>query len=105
MQPNQPPTLMGFIVPTLAIFAIFYFLVIRPQQKQMSEHKKMLEGLKKGDRVLTSGGVYGTVVSLRGPDVELKVADNVKLLVARSAISQMANPTAELSSASEAQEG
>ncbi|MFA5139476.1 MAG: preprotein translocase subunit YajC [Elusimicrobiota bacterium] len=87
---------MGFFVPTIAIFLIFYFLVIRPQQKQMSEHKKMLEALKKGDRVLTSGGVYGTVVSLRGPDVELKVAENVKLLVARSAISQLANPSAEL---------
>jgi preprotein translocase subunit YajC len=98
---------MGFFVPTIAIYAIFYFLVIRPQQKQVSEHKKMLEALKKGDRVLTSGGVYGTVVSLRGPDVELKVADNVKLLVARSAITQLANPSAELApgAAAGAQEG
>ena len=98
---------MGFFIPTIAIFLIFYFLVIRPQQKQQSEHKKMQEGLKKGDRVLTSGGVYGTVVSLRGPDVELKVAENVKLLVARSAISQLANPSAELaqSGATDGQQG
>lgn len=90
MEAAQPSPLAGFI-PIIAIFLIFFFLVIRPQQKQMREHRKMLENLKKGDRVLTNGGLYGTVVSLRGPDVELAIADKVKVLVTRSAISRLAN--------------
>ncbi len=88
----QPSPLTGFI-PIIAIFAIFYFLVIRPQQKQTSEHKKMLGAIKKGDRVLTTGGVYGTVVNLRGPDLDLKIADEVKVLVTRASVSRLANKT------------
>ena len=80
----QPSSLAGFI-PIIAIFAIFYFLVIRPQQKQTAEHKKMLGSLKKGDRVLTTGGLYGTVVNLKAavrcryrvPLAVLAVADEV----------------------------
>lgn len=88
----QPSPLAGFI-PIIAIFLIFFFLVIRPQQKQMREHRKMLENLKKGDRVLTNGGLYGTVTGFRGPDVELAIAEKVKVLVARSSISRLANPS------------
>ena len=84
----SPSPLAGFI-PIIAIFLIFYFLVIRPQQKQASEQKKLLAGLKKGDRVLTSGGIYGTVAALKGPDLDLKIADNVKVMVARSSISRL----------------
>ena len=84
----SPSPIAGFI-PIIAIFLIFYFLVIRPQQKQASEHKKVLEGLKKGDRILTSGGIYGTVVALKGPDLDLKIADNVKVMVARSSVSRL----------------
>lgn len=88
----QPSPIAGFI-PIIAIFAIFYFLVIRPQQKQASAHKKMLAALKKGDRVLTTGGVYGTVVNLKGSDLDLKIADEVKVLVTRAAVSRLANKT------------
>ena len=75
----------------IAIFAIFYFLVIRPQQKQMSDHKKLLEALKSGDRILTSGGLYGTITALRGPDLEIKIAPDVKILIARSAVAKIVN--------------
>lgn len=98
MNPSQPSALVSFM-PLIAIFAVFYFLVIRPQQKQMKEHQKMLDALKKGDRVLTNGGLYGTVVALHGPDLELKIADNVKVRVARSAVSKLA-ASPELASAS-----
>lgn len=76
------------MIPIAAIFLIFYFLVIRPQQKQAKEHQKMLEDLRKGDRVLTGGGLYGTIVGFRGADLEVKIADNVKVLLARSAVSR-----------------
>ena len=90
MSPAQPNPIMS-LLPIVAIFLIFYFLIIRPQQKQQKEHQKMLDALNKGDRVLTSGGVYGVIVGFRGSDVELKVADNVKVLVQRSAISRLAS--------------
>ncbi|MBI4386723.1 MAG: preprotein translocase subunit YajC [Elusimicrobia bacterium] len=90
MQPAPNP-LLSFL-PIAAIFLIFYLLVIRPQQRQTKEHQKMLEALKKGDRVLTSGGLYGTVAGFRGTDVELKISENTKVLVARSAISRVLAP-------------
>ena len=82
---NNPNFLMN-LVPMAAIFVIFYFLLIRPQQKQAQDHKKMLEELKKGDRVLTSGGLYGVIAGFRGTDVELKLSENVKVLVTRASI-------------------
>ena len=69
-----------------AIFAIFYFLLIRPQQKQKKERERMLASVKKGDRVVTASGMHGTVVGLNEHTVILKVADQVKLEFDRSAI-------------------
>ena len=102
--PPQASPLMG-MVPIIAVFAIFYLLIIRPQQKQVKEHEKMLEGLKNGDRVLTGGGMYGTVSALRGVDVEVKIADKVTVLVARSTITRLANPPAAPSETESAQRG
>lgn len=87
MQP-QPNPLMSMI-PIAAIFLIFYVLLIRPQQKQQKEHEAMLEGLKKGDKILTTGGLYGTIVGLKGNDLEVRFSENVKLIVARSAVSKL----------------
>jgi preprotein translocase subunit YajC len=78
--------LMSFL-PFLLIIAIFYFLIIRPQSKKRKETEKMLSALKKGDRVVTIGGVHGTIQSVRDTTVILKVDDNVKLEFLRSAIS------------------
>lgn len=97
MGAEQPSAFASF-VPIIAIFLIFYFLVIRPQQKQMKDHKKMLEALKKGDRILTSGGIYATITGVLGPDLDVKIADNVKVRIARSAVSRLANPAHELAS-------
>jgi preprotein translocase subunit YajC len=73
----------------LPIFLIIYLLIIRPQQKRQKDLEKMLKALKKGDKVLTSGGMYGTVVGLDDAKTVLKVADDVKLEFARSAIVQV----------------
>src|SRR5579872_3905966 len=83
----QPPAnpLLNFM-PMIVICGILYMLVIRPQQRQAKEHRKMVDRLKNGDRVLTQGGIYGTVVSLKGAVVQVKIADNVKVEVSRSAI-------------------
>ena len=74
------------ILPISAIFLVFYFLVIAPANKQRKKTAEMLSALKKGDRVLTSGGIYGTIQSVEAEVVYLKIAENVKVKVARSAI-------------------
>ena len=74
------------ILPIAAIFLVFYFLVIAPANKQKRKTQEMLNSLKKGDRVVTSGGIYGTVQGVEPEVVYLKIADNVKVKVARSAI-------------------
>ena len=74
------------ILPIAAIFLVFYFLVIGPANKQKRKTQEMLSSLKKGDRVVTSGGIYGTVQGVEADVVYLRIADNVKVKVARSAI-------------------
>jgi preprotein translocase subunit YajC len=84
------PSMFQSIFPLIIIFAIFYFLLIRPQQKKAKEHKAMLENLKKGDRVVTSGGIYGTIHSLTANTVTLIISENVKIKVGRGYISEIA---------------
>ena len=75
------------LMPIILIFVIFYFLLIRPQKKQQEEHKKMVSSLKKNDEVVTSGGMHGTIVNVKDNTVTLRVDDNVRIEVQRSAIS------------------
>lgn len=79
--------LFQFLILFGPLFLIWYFLVILPQQRQRRKVKDMIANLKTGDRVLTSGGLYGTVVGFRDSVVQLQVANQVKVDVARSAIS------------------
>ncbi|HEV7237631.1 MAG TPA: preprotein translocase subunit YajC [Thermoanaerobaculia bacterium] len=74
-------------MPIIAIGLVFYFLVIAPANKQRKKQQEMLGQLKKGDRVLTTGGIYGTIQGVEPEHVTLKIAENVKVKVARSAIS------------------
>lgn len=71
------------IVPFILIFAIMYFLVIRPQQKKAKDHRELLGKLKKNDEVMTSGGIYGKVIDLKETVVTIEVAPNVRIRVAR----------------------
>jgi preprotein translocase subunit YajC len=77
-------------IPTLVMFgsiiAIFYFMILRPQQKRQKERQKLLDSMKKGDKVVTSGGMHGTIVGLEDKVALLQVADNVKIKVERSSI-------------------
>ena len=80
--------LMSFL-PFIAIIAIFYFLIIRPQSKKRKDTEKMLSTLRKGDRIVTIGGIYGTIQNVRDTTVIVKVDENVKLEFLRSAISSV----------------
>lgn len=84
----------GGIVSTLimfaAIIAIFYFMIIRPQQKRQKERQKLLESIQKGDKIITVGGVHGTVVGVDEKTVLVQIADNVKVKFEKSAISTKA---------------
>ncbi|HLB25639.1 MAG TPA: preprotein translocase subunit YajC [Nitrospirota bacterium] len=84
------PSMFTQLFPLIAIFAIFYFLLIRPQQKKAKEHRHMLDNLKKGDRVVTSGGIHGTIFSLTPEVVTLIIAENVKIKVGRGFIHGLA---------------
>jgi preprotein translocase subunit YajC len=88
------------LLPFVLIFGIFYFLLILPQQRQRRKIQDMLSNLKTGDRVLTSGGVYGTIVGFKDANVvQLQVAQQVKLEVARSAITALQAPEGESATA------
>ena len=88
---SSNPTLSALLqmLQFLPLFVILYFLLIRPQQQQQKKLERMRHELKKGDRVLTTGGIIGTVVGLDDGKAVLKVADDVKLEFARSAIVQI----------------
>ena len=76
---------IGSFIPLILIFIIFYFFLIRPQQKKVKEHKAMVEGLKRGDKVITSGGITGTVERLIDNDkVEVEIAENVKVEIIKA---------------------
>ncbi|MHB8172977.1 MAG: preprotein translocase subunit YajC [Nitrospirota bacterium] len=87
--PGAGPSMFQSIIPLVIIFGIFYFLLIRPQSKKAKEHKAMLDALKKGDRVITSGGIFGTIQSLTANTVVLIISENVKIKVGRGYISQV----------------
>lgn len=76
---------MSFL-PIILIFAIFYFLLIRPQQKRAKDHRALLSSLKVGDQVLTSGGIYGRVTGLRDDVITLEISDKVRVKVSRGHI-------------------
>jgi preprotein translocase subunit YajC len=82
-------TLMGFL-PMVLILAVFYFLLIRPQQKKAKEHRELLQNLKRGDAVITQGGLYGKIANLSDQVVTLEVADKVRVRVSRGSIAGLA---------------
>ena len=79
-------SLVSSLLPFVLIIAVFYFLILRPQQKRQKERAKLLEGVKKGDKIITSGGFHGTVEGVEDDSVLVKIADNVKVKMDKSAI-------------------
>lgn len=99
MMPADPsgggPSPFSMLLPILGMLLIFYFLMIRPQQKRQKEVHKMLAGVKKGDRVLTASGLYGTVSGVKDDVVVLQIAENVKVEMLKSAVTGVVSSSAE----------
>jgi len=90
MSPNAAqPNMIASLMPIVFIFAIFYFILIRPQQKKQKDHQKMISELKKNDEVVTNGGIHGTVTNLKDNTLTLRIDDNVKIEINKSAIAYL----------------
>ena len=83
---------MVFFVQLIAIIAIFYFLLIRPQRKEQQRHRNMVAALKKGDRVVTAGGIVGKVIHVQEHHLTIVTAENTRLVIERSKIATLTNP-------------
>ncbi len=81
--------MLSTFLPIIAIMAIFYFLMIRPQQKKMKAHKAMVEAIGKGDKIVTSSGFYGTVAKSEEDGLTIEIAEGVKVKMLRDAVSQV----------------
>ena len=88
---EQGNPIMAFL-PLIIMFAIFYFLLIRPQQKKAKDHRATLAALKKGDRVLTNGGIYGRITAIDGDVLSLEIGTNVEVKINRAFVSALADP-------------
>ena len=90
--PQQAANPLINFLPLILIFAIFYFLLIRPQRNQEKERQKMLRGLNKNDEVVTTGGIHGTVVNVKDKTLTLRVDENVKIEVERNCVAFVKKP-------------
>jgi preprotein translocase subunit YajC len=89
----QPRAAFGFFVPMILIFAVFYLLLILPQRKKQKKHMEMVENLRSGDRIITTGGIFGSVMGVQKDRIELKVASNVKIEITKSAVGAILGAT------------
>ena len=85
-QAAQQPSSFTMLLPLILIMVIFYFLMILPAQRRQKKTNELLRNLKNGDKVVTNGGIYGTIVGLEDDAVQLRIADQVKIKVSRSAV-------------------
>jgi len=83
---SSPLGALGGFLPMILIFVIFYVVLMLPMQRQRKALAQMIENLKKGDKVITNGGIYGEVTAIEGPKVLLRIADNVRVWFAKSAV-------------------
>ncbi|MCF6246579.1 MAG: preprotein translocase subunit YajC [Desulfobacula sp.] len=91
-QGGQAGGIAGFL-PIIILFAIFYFLLIRPQQKKAKEHREMLSDLKKGYRIITSGGIHGTIETIDDTTIGLEIAEKIKIKVSRGNVAAVVTDT------------
>ena len=87
--PSAFDALNSLIVPTVLIIGIMYFLMIRPQQKRLKEHREMVAGIRRGDTVVTSGGIIGKVTKVEDQELQVEIADGVRIKVVRSTLSEV----------------
>lgn len=80
------PNMLGALLPFVLVFVIFYLLIIMPQRKKQKKHQNLVENLKPGDRIVTTAGIFGTVMGVQKDRIELKIAANVKVDITKSAV-------------------
>ena len=93
-QAQQSGGIIAFL-PLLFILAIFYLIVFLPARRRQKKTQEMIDNLKAGDKVITNGGIYGTIVGLKADRIQLRVAENVKIELSRSAVTAMQSPEEE----------
>ncbi len=86
---------LSAFIPLILMFVIFYFLLIRPQQKKTKEHREMISNLKKGDRIITAGGIYGRITGIDDTTVTLEIADKVRIKMARQNVAALLQSAAQ----------
>jgi len=86
---QDPQSLFVSLIPIIAMFGIFYFILIRPQMKQKKDHANMLDNLKEGNNVLTSGGIYGRIMKIKDDIITIQIAENVRVKVAKGSITSL----------------
>ena len=92
--PPQSPGLGGFL-PLLFIIGIFYIIVFLPARRRQKKLQEMIDNLKTGDKIITNGGIMGTVVALRGAKLQLRIAESVNIYISRNAVSSLQEPEQE----------
>ena len=92
---GQPAGGFSPLIPMILMFIIFYFLLIRPQQKKNKEHRQMIENLKKGDRIITGGGLHGRITGLSDTTLTVEISEKVRVKVNRSSIASLAQPATQ----------
>lgn len=91
----EQPSIFSFALPLLIVLGIYYFIVIMPTRKGQKKAQDMIDSLKVGDKVITSSGIYGTIAGLKEDRIQLRVAENVKLDMARNSVTALQNPDQE----------
>ncbi|MDD5005925.1 MAG: preprotein translocase subunit YajC [Candidatus Omnitrophica bacterium] len=89
MNPANQSPLASMLIPIIIIYAVFYFIIIRPQKNEQKEHKKMINNLKKNDEVVTNSGIHGTIVNVKEKTFALRIDDNAKIEIDKSAIAYL----------------
>ena len=92
---EAPNSIFNLALPFLAVFAIYYFIVIMPTRRTQKKAQEMIENLKVGDKVITNSGIYGTISGIKEDRIQVRIADNVKVEMSRNSISALQNPDQE----------
>jgi len=98
LQTAEQPNIIGLVLPFLLVFGIYYVIVILPTRRGQKKVQDMIENLKVGDKVITSGGIYGTIAGLKADRIQLRIAENIKVEVSRQAVTALQNPDQEQTS-------
>jgi preprotein translocase subunit YajC len=95
LQTAEQPSIISLALPFLLVFGIYYVIVILPTRRNQKKAQDMIENLKVGDKVITTGGIYGTIAALKGDRIQLRIAENVKVDMSRNAVTALQNPDQE----------